>query len=590
MSDAPRPTIVGIIESAPPLPGSAPPVPRELQAAVAAAFDVAPGPDFDPVDAAPLQPPEVEAGDLATLAACAKLEQNDTDNGARLLAHFGDELLHVREIGWHQWSGRIWQREGGDEAVTVYAQRTAKRIHAEVPLLEHLPHEATLIAEAEPLRRKKAADLADGEKKAIEAADDAISSLKGRRRSLHKHATTSGNSGRIGAMIAQALPHKSFPTDAIDADPMLFNVENGTLQFAREEDPDNPGDHKPNWRLKVSMRPHDRADRLTKMAPVVYDPKATCPRFTAFMEKFQPDKTARAYLQTFHGLALTGLSEHQCFLFNYGSGANGKSTMMEALAQLFGGYADVLNPESVSGQGQRRGDQATPDFAELPGKRYLRVSELPRGEGLKENLIKALTGGEPIKVRHLNKGFFDLVPVFKAVMSGNDKPQIGGVDNGIWRRVKLVVWPVSLTEAERRPMAEVLAEFAEERSGILNWLIAGLDRYFREGLVTPQSVIDDTADYRNEMDPVGSFIRECVVVVEGHDVTARDAYHGFVRFCEGNSIRPWKETMFGRVMPQKGIERENGRVRKYKNITLVLDGLPDGPTPRNPGSGAEGAS
>ena len=135
-------------------------------------------------------------------------------------------------------------------------------------------------------------------------------------------------------------------------------------------------------------------------------------------------------------------------------------------------------------------------------------------------------------------------------------------------------------------MAEVLAEFAEERSGILNWLIAGLDRYMREGLITPQSVVDDTAEYRNEMDPVGSFIRDCVVEAPGHDVTARDAYIGFVRYCEGNSIKPWQETMFGRVMPQKGIERENGRVRKYKNITLVLDGLPA--APRSPGSGGDG--
>ena len=584
MSDAPRPASVRIFESAPTLPGSAPVADaRALQDAVADAFDYDGG-SFD--DAPPPEPPSVDVGDLATLAACAGLEQNDTDNGARLLAHFGEELLHVREIGWHQWDGRIWRRQGGDEAATVYAQRTAKRIHAEVPLLEHLPHETRIIAAAEPLRGRKTADLSKEERDAVEAADDAIGALKGRRRSLHKHATTSGNSGRITAMIAQALPHKSVATDAIDADPMLFNVENCTLRFSKIEDPDNPGDERPNWCLKVEERPHDRADRLTKMAPVIYDPTATCPRFEAFMAKFQPDPSPREYLQTFHGLALTGLSEHQCFLFNYGSGANGKSTMMEALAQLFGGYADVLNPESVSGQGQRRGDQATPDFAELPGKRYLRVSELPRGEGLKENLIKALTGGEPIKVRHLNKGFFDLIPVFKAVMSGNDKPRIGGVDNGIWRRVKLVVWPVALTEAERRPMAEVLAEFAEERSGILNWLIAGLDRYMREGLITPQSVVDDTAEYRNEMDPVGSFIRDCIVTAPGHDVTARDAYIGFVRYCEGNSIKPWQETMFGRVMPQKGIERENGRVRKYKNITLVLDGLPA--APRSPGSGGDG--
>lgn len=569
MSTEPHPTSVDIIERA---RAQATPALDDQWSIPAGAFD-----DGDPRgddDSAPPEPPEGEAPEPETLAYCARLEQNDTDNGARLLAHFGDAVLHVREVGWHIWTDRTWKREGGEEAVTTYAQRTAKRIHAEVPLLEHMPHEAALITAAEPLRRKPFTELQPADKDAIGAADDAIGALKGRRRSLHKHATTSGNGGRISAMIAQALPHKSVGPKDLDADHMKFNCENVTLQFSKIEDPEDPGGEHPNYCLKVEALAHDRAHLITKSAPVVYDPAATCPKFMAFVERCQPNADARRFLQVYHGIALTGLTGHQCFIYNYGSGANGKSTFVEALAALWGGYSDMLNAESLTGQGQRRGDQATPDLAELPGVRYLRISELPRGEDLKEALIKSLTGGEEIKVRHLNKGFFKFWPCFKAAMSGNDKPRIGGLDNGIWRRLRLVPWEVTIPEDERRPMNEILAEFEAERAGILNWLIAGLDLYMREGLITPDAITVATADYREAMDPIGAFITDCVVREEGRSVTARDLYHAFDDWCDANSVRPWQETAFGRAMPAKGFEKDKGRVRRYPGIYVDLGEIP----------------
>lgn len=527
--------------------------------------DDAGGP-FDPGGPAP---PSDGGASRETLAECAKLEQNDRDNGRRLILHFGEDILHVREVGWHVWSGKVWAREGGDEFVNKLAQRTAGLIHAEVPLLERLPHEAEAIRAAEGLREKPPKDRTDAEAKAIEAADEAIGALKGRRRSLHKHATTSGNNGRVTAMIAQALPHKSVGPGDLDADHMLFNCQNGTLRFSKVEDTsERLGDHVPNYTLRVDFLDHDRAHYITKIAPVTYDEAATAPKFLAFMDKFQPNKNIRKFLQVYTALSLTGMTGQQCFVYLHGTGANGKSTYMEAMARLFGGYGDLLNSESLTGSGQRRGDQATPDFAELPGARYLRVSELPRGEPLKEALVKALTGGEEIKARHLNKGFFKFTPCFKATMSGNDLPSIGGVDNGIWRRVRLVPWSVMIPEEERRPMDDVLAEFAAEHSGILNWLIEGLKLYMQEGLKAPSEVTEATAEYRAEMDPIQAFTDACLRKKEGHDESARDVFMAFRNYCNANSIKPWQETSFGKAMPLKGFVKEMGRVRKYKNVEL----------------------
>ena len=89
-------------------------------------------------------------------------------------------------------------------------------------------------------------------------------------------------------------------------------------------------------------------------------------------------------------------------------------------------------------------------------------------------------------------------------MSGNDLPQVGGVDHGIWRRLRLIPWSVTIPDHEKRPMEQVLAESEAERSGILYWLIEGLCRYMVEGLKAPPEILETTMAYREEMDPIGS--------------------------------------------------------------------------------------
>lgn len=569
--------IAEIVRNAPPLPASSPAEPQAEQLDGVEEND----------EAEPGELPDDPEASAEVVAYCAGLEQNDTDNGERLRRHFGDNLLHVREVGWHIWGGSRWQREGGDDAVRRYAQRTAKRIHLEADCLSALPYEVEIMRQAKPLRDRDPAELTPEDRDLIDDADRARKALGARRIARRKFATTCGNAGRVSAMISEALPHSSIGPHDLDADLRLFNTENGTLRLTRVEDLENVGDYVPNYCLSVELVPHDRAHRITKIAAVAYDPQAKCPKWDAFLERFQPDPEIREFLQIYHGLALIGDISQQCFIYNHGNGANGKSTFMEALAELFGSYGDMLNAESISGQGQRRGDQATPDFAELPGIRYLRVSELPRGEQLREQLIKTLTGGEGMKVRHLNKGFFDLKTVFLASMSGNDTPQIGGLDEGIWRRVKLTPWAVTIPFAERRPMKEILAEFALERAGILNWLLAGLDLFYRKGLKTPRAVQEATDSYREDLDPIGAFAGACLVKEPGHDETARDVYEAFVSWCEANSIRPWKETMFGKVLPSKGYPRDKGRVRKYLNVRL--DGVPPRRSTRNPSTDAADA-
>jgi putative DNA primase/helicase len=544
---------------------------------------------FDDGCVPPAPPPDVTVSPEA-LQDCVAQPLNDTGNGKRLLLHYGDDVLHVRDVGWHTWSGTHWHREGGDEAVVGRAQLVAALIVLEADLLAATPRERALIEAADSAHAQlddlgKIDELTpeqeqsmDALERAIRAGEFARGELTKRQNKRRAFAVSSGNTSRITGMIAQALPHRTVKPDALDVDPVAINLENGTLNFVRAmvDDPDASeltGYKKTIWRPE--LRGHDRGDLISKLSPVVYDAEAQCPAFMAFLDRFQPNLAIRKFLQVYHGYAMTGLTGEQCLAFSHGLGANGKSTFVEIICRIMGDYALTLSFESLAGENGRRGDQASPDLARLPGARMVRASEPERGVNFKESLLKSLTGGEPMLVRHLHKGFFEFRPAFKLVLSGNHKPDISGVDHGIWRRMRLVPWEVTIAESDRRPIEDVLAEFWQERSGILNWLIEGTRLYLTEGLIVPAEIATATSDYREEMDPVGGFVADCVEGVPMLDgvvvavVLAREMYEAFESWCAANSVRAWKEKSFATVMLDKGfVRKREASGRKYLNVRL----------------------
>jgi putative DNA primase/helicase len=404
---------------------------------------------------------------------------------------------------------------------------------------------------------------------------------------------SSGNAGKIRGMLEQASPYRAVNVDELDPDKLAFNVANGTLRFVADEVPDpDASDYSTatkKW-FRAEIKPHAREDKITKVAAVDYDPDAKCPTFDAAIERFQPTQAVRNFVQRYHGYALTGQTGEQCLVFNYGTGSNWKSTFVEIIARIMGPYCATIAFESLSGDAKKSGSQASPDIARLPGARLVRASEPERGAQFKESLIKSLTGGEPMLTRNNFKDFFEFRPDFKLVLSGNHKPEIRGVDHGIWRRIKFVPWPVTIADHEKRPMDDVLRELWEERSGILNWLIAGALDYLNNGLGTPKEVVEATAEYREELDPVGNFVAQCVETVPtkpdgsaSSSVPARAVYKAFVSWARHNAIRPWGEKTFAKAMTEKGFSKEQNRegVRylhiRLRNVPEQCDANPNRP-------------
>lgn len=548
--------------------------------------DTPPSPDADdpgpqPDDGEGGAPPDSELLDGARR--CSAWDQNDLGNANRLIHWFGLDLAYVPGMGWLVFAGTHWLRDEGELQVSLRAQQVVEKIKLEALVLEHSPGVVRLLEAAAKAEKKPEEERSKAERKLISSAEDAQRLLAERKSKRRAFAVTSGNRGRTVAMLAQAQSLRAIDPMKLDADPMKFNLRNGTFRFRREPDPERPeGSERMAGAFDFLPEP-DRADMITKVADVDYRPDATCPEFLAFLERVQPDPAMRLFLQVAHAYALlVSGNDEQVVLFHYGQGANGKSVFIETIGRLAGIYRAVVSPETFTGDQQKQGQQASPDIARLHNTNLVTVEELPRGVGLKENMIKAASGGTKLVARFLQKEFFEFDPRFTTVMSGNDMPQVSGTDYGIWRRLKIVPWKVTIPEGERVPFGEMLRKFDTERSGILNWLLDGLMLWLANGLTpyVPAEVRAFTDDYREERDPVSIFKETCLVEAKGYKVQASDVYAAYEKWCRANGLKPYQQTAFGLRLNALGVRKEKGRVYHY--LDVKLGDIPDIADPREP--------
>lgn len=538
-----------------------------------------------------LPPPPEGEDDRPPEARCALYPLNDFGNGQRLVEHFGENILFVPRVGYHLWTGTRFMVDPDDIQVRRLAHKLTELIEAEVDWMPQRDSEAQILTQAEATAEEldqlgvvPAKDRTDDQLQRMLALQRIATQARDIRDQRSKsvarrltHAKNAGNSNAIKNLLTEAATILARPLSDLDADPMQINTESGLLRFDILPGEDDGGMNRPPPRVEVQCLPHAREQLLTKMVAAPYDPKATCPLFTEFLTRIQPLPEMRRFLQRWFGYSMTGLTAEQKFAFFYGFGANGKSVLVDLMAKIMGDYAASAKIESITGQNRRGGGDATPDLMPLIGARFVRTSEPDEGQMLQEGLIKELTGGEPILVRALNQNFVLVYPIFKLTISGNHRPEIRGGDDGIWRRVMLVPFHVQIPLDERDP--ELGAKLWEERAGILNWMVGGLRDYLAHGLRVPDAVTAATQEYREDSDPMATFLTLCCQVTGDptDTLTARDLGHAFAYWMADTGKGAWKpRTIDNKLSAKAGRWKspETGQVfNKRKSSTISYDGI-----------------
>ena len=198
-----------------------------------------------------------------------------------------------------------------------------------------------------------------------------------------------------------------------------------------------------------------------------------------------------------------------------------------------------------------------PNWLASKGRRLVSINETSENDHLNEARVKFITSQDKITARNLYQGFFDFDPSHKTFLTTNHKPIIRGTDNGIWRRIHLLPFTVAISPEkvekdfrERRLMPEI--------SGILNWVLAGLAAYRKQGLNPPATVTASTEDYRRDMDVVGQWIAECCEVGPKASVPTGEAFGDYSRWAADEVGWQLKKLTFRRHLSDRGFPAEKG--------------------------------
>lgn len=452
-----------------------------------------------------------------------RLDDTDLDNSVRFLRQHGRDFRYCHPTGkWLRWCGTHWA-EDRLGVVFTSAGEVARSIL--------------------------------GEARACTST--------GQAKRVVSWAFKSRSRGRLESMVALARSQPGIPVlpEHLDQDRCLFNVRNGTIDLRAGE-----------------LRAHCREDLITKVAPVEYDPQARCPRFDQFLDEiFARDQALIEYVLRLLGMCLTGDIAEQVLPIFHGSGANGKSVLVDTMLGLWGDYGSLAPPSLLT---SGRNEHPT-EIADLLGRRFVVASETEQNATLRLQLVKRLTGDDRLKGRFMRQDYFEFARTHKIIMVTNNKPRIDEDGEAAWRRIRLVPFSVTIPADRRDP--KLVSTLAREYPGILAKLVEACRRWQESGLPTPPAVESATGQYRESEDHIGGFVDACLVI-EPRETgfkaqwftpwqSIRAAYQSY---CRLESLEPVSDRALQDALSARGLEtdtqRHNGKSAKGRTgVRLVSD-------------------
>ena len=155
-----------------------------------------------------------------------------------------------------------------------------------------------------------------------------------------------------------------------------------------------------------------------------------------FMKQLFPDNELRRYMWEHLASTIVGTNHNQTFNIYNGSGANGKSKLVELMSRSLGDYKATV-PVTLITQKRTSIGSTSSEIVQLQGIRYAVMQEPSKGDKINEGIMKEITGGDPIQGRALFKETITFIPQFKLVVCTNVLFEIPTNDEGTWRRIRL---------------------------------------------------------------------------------------------------------------------------------------------------------
>ena len=452
-------------------------------------------------------------GNVSLKEPSKRYDMTDTGNAQRLVDRFGNIIRYsFNRKKWFYWAdGKVWREDTSGEI-------------------------------------KKLADIIceDIKQEAFREEDDKT------QLDMLKWANKTASSKGKEAMIKEAQHIYGIPAapEDFDAYSDYINCQNGIVNLRNGE-----------------LIPHSEKFMMSKICMCEYETGTAQPeKWLQFLDDVTDgDKDLQEYIQKCIGYSLSGSNSEQCAYFLYGMGNNGKSTFLDTISDMMGGYSANTQPETIMMQKYNSG--ANSDIARLKSARFVTCEEPTEGVRLNEGLLKQLTGGSKITCRFLYGDEFEYTPEFKIWIATNHKPIIRGTDVGIWRRIKLIPFEVNIPK--EKVDKNLKYKLRDEFPQILRWAVEGYIKWQKEGMTEPKRVLDATQEYKSEMDLLASFIEQCIEIdySASDKIMASELFRMYSKWAKVNNEYEMSSKKFfrevGNRLPEKG---RNGKGIFYSSI------------------------
>ena len=319
------------------------------------------------------------------------------------------------------------------------------------------------------------------------------------------------------------------------------------------------------------IRPADRNTDLVTRQTTLSPRSVPTVLWSGFLKEVLQDDERIAYLQELLGASLFGDSRFHVLPVLVGSGANGKSTLLDVVSGILGDYAATM-PENFLLDASNTTHPT--EIARLRGVRFAMASETRPDGKFNESRVKMLTGGDTLSARFMNQNFFDFKPTHTLFLAVNHLPAVKSGGDGFWRRLRKIDFRVTIPAEKRKEnFAQTMIE--TEGPGILQWIIDGAVRVTTQGFNEPDSIKLSTLTYRHEEDHIAKFVDERIVLASTGTATKTSVFNAYRDWCIDNGEKYITQNALAREIRSRlnvG-ETDGAGIRMFTGIELVDLGI-----------------
>ena len=264
-----------------------------------------------------------------------------------------------------------------------------------------------------------------------------------------------------------------------------------------------------------------------------------------FIDKILPKEEMKTYLLKLFASFLSGHIKDEKFHIFTGTGANGKSKIIELFQSSFGDYCGQFNVSLLT-QKRVKSNETNSELAQSKGKRFMVLQEPCENEKINTGFMKELTGGDTIVCRGLFKDPISFKPQAHMVLTCNHLPNIPSDDGGTWRRLRVIQYSSKFTDnpdptnnKEFKIDTELSLKFEDWKESFMSILIHYYKKYLDEGIYEPEEVLACTKEYQKDNDTIKNFIHERIEESEGAFISQTELYTDF-KYWYKDSGEPMK--------------------------------------------------